>query len=47
MGAIAHGTDIAGSVRYPAYACGVHGLRPSLGRVPGFNPSGGDRLIGG
>ncbi|MEY4306082.1 MAG: hypothetical protein RIT52_2257, partial [Pseudomonadota bacterium] len=26
--------------------CGVHGLRPSLGRVPAFNPSGGDRLIG-
>ena len=46
MGAIAHGTDIAGSIRYPAYACGVHGLRPSLGRVPAFNPSGGDRLIG-
>ncbi len=47
MGAIGHGTDIAGSIRYPAYACGVHGLRPSLGRVAGFNPSGGDRLIGG
>jgi amidase len=47
MGAIGHGTDIAGSVRYPAYACGVHGLRPSLGRVPGFNPTAGDRLIGG
>jgi amidase len=46
MGSIAHGTDIAGSIRYPAYACGVHGLRPSLGRVPAFNPSGGDRLIG-
>lgn len=46
MGAIAHGTDIAGSVRYPAYACGVHGLRPSLGRVPAFNATGGDRLIG-
>lgn len=46
MGAIAHGSDIAGSIRYPAYACGVHGLRPSLGRVPAFNPSGGDRLIG-
>lgn len=46
MGAIAHGTDIAGSIRYPAYACGVHGLRPSLGRVPAFNPSGSDRLIG-
>jgi len=47
MGAIGHGTDIAGSIRYPAYACGVHGLRPSLGRVPAFNPTGGDRLIGG
>lgn len=47
IGAIGHGTDIAGSIRYPAYACGVHGLRPSLGRVPGFNPTGGDRLIGG
>jgi amidase len=46
MGAIGHGTDIAGSIRYPAYACGVHGLRPSLGRVPAFNATGGDRLIG-
>jgi amidase len=32
--AIGHGTDIAGSIRYPAYACGLHGLRPSPGRVP-------------
>lgn len=47
MGAIGHGTDIAGSIRYPAYACGVHGLRPSLGRVASFNPTAGDRLIGG
>ena len=47
IGPIGHGTDIAGSIRYPAYACGVHGLRPSLGRVPAFNPTGGDRLIGG
>lgn len=47
MGAIAYGTDIAGSIRYPAYACGVHGLRPSLGRVPAFNATAGDRLIGG
>ena len=29
IGHIAHGTDIAGSIRYPAYACGVHGLRPA------------------
>lgn len=47
MGAIAHGTDIAGSIRYPAFACGVHGLRPSLGRVPAFNATAGDRHVGG
>ena len=47
MGPIAHGTDIAGSIRYPAYACGVHGLRPSLGRVPAFNATVGDRHVGG
>lgn len=47
MGPIGHGTDIAGSIRYPAYACGIHGLRPSLGRVPAFNATAGDRLIGG
>ncbi|WP_137111345.1 amidase [Rhodobacter sp. SY28-1] len=47
MGPLAHGTDIAGSIRYPAYACGIHGLRPGLGRVPAFNATVGDRLIGG
>ena len=47
IGAIGHGTDIAGSIRYPAYACGIHGLRPSLGRVPNFNFSSPDRYIGG
>ncbi|MDQ1080361.1 amidase [Pseudoroseomonas cervicalis] len=46
IGAIGHGTDIAGSIRYPAYACGVHGLRPSLGRVPAWNPSSPERAIG-
>ncbi|WP_250514596.1 amidase family protein [Caballeronia sp. INDeC2] len=39
MGPIAHANDQGGSIRYPAYACGVTGLRPSLGRVPAFNPS--------
>jgi amidase len=47
IGAIAHGTDIAGSIRYPAYACGIHGLRPSVGRVPAVNFTGSDRHIGG
>src|SRR5436305_5273411 len=46
IGHIAHGTDIAGSIRYPAYACGVHGLRPTLGRIPAFNPGLPERTIG-
>jgi amidase len=38
MGALAHGNDRAGSIRYPSYACGVYGLRPSLGRIATFEP---------
>src|SRR6266850_7800142 len=46
IGHIAHGTDIAGSIRYPAYACGVHGLRPTMGRIAAFNASLPERPIG-
>jgi len=46
IGHIAHGSDIAGSIRYPAYACGVHGLRPTIGRIPTFNASSPERPIG-
>jgi amidase len=46
IGHLAHGTDIGGSIRYPAYACGVHGLRPTLGRVATWNASAPDRGIG-
>ncbi|WJR77140.1 amidase family protein [Bradyrhizobium sp. NP1] len=46
IGHIAHGTDIAGSIRYPAYACGVHGLRPTLGRIAAYNPGLPERSIG-
>jgi len=37
VGALAHGNDLGGSIRYPAYCCGVAGLRPTLGRVAGYN----------
>ena len=46
IGAMGHGTDIAGSIRYPAYACGLQGIRPTLGRVPARNATAPDRHIG-
>lgn len=46
IGAMGHGTDIGGSIRYPAYACGLQGIRPTLGRVAAHNSSGPDRHIG-
>lgn len=39
MGALAHGNDIAGSLRFPPAATGATSVKPSLGRVPAFNPS--------
>lgn len=45
MGAIAHGNDYGGSIRHPAWACGVVGLRPTAGRVPAFNASAKDERI--
>lgn len=42
---LSHGNDIGGSIRYPSYACGVAGLRPTSGRIPTYNFSQGDKVF--
>ena len=43
MGAIAHGNDYGGSIRYPAWACGVVGLRTTAGRIASYKASAPNR----
>lgn len=39
IGALAHGNDIGGSLRFPAAANGAVTVKPGLGRVAAWNPS--------
>ena len=42
---MAHANDLGGSIRYPASACGLFGLKPTRARVP-LGPEYGDVLNG-
>jgi aspartyl-tRNA(Asn)/glutamyl-tRNA(Gln) amidotransferase subunit A len=42
LGALAQGSDGAGSIRIPSSFCGVYGFKPSYGRVPNWPLSNND-----
>jgi amidase len=41
---LAHGTDLGGSLRHPAQACGIASIKPTLGRVADWNPTDPENL---
>lgn len=39
IGALAHGNDVAGSLRLPGSVCGVYAMKGTMGLIPSYNPS--------
>lgn len=46
MTPLAHGTDLGGSLRWPAQSCGLATIRSTLGRIPDFVPSEPESSMG-
>ena len=47
MGCLAHGSDLAGSLRQPAFCTGVATIKPTMNRVGGYNSTApSDRPLG-
>lgn len=45
IGTLAHGNDVAGSLRLPASLCGVYGMKATMGRLASFTSGPGEKPL--